>query len=273
MAESVAKKTEAGFRLTDRDFDLFGFLLDQKFASLQQIYFYRFDRRKAVTDALPENFWVTRQRLQKLCKHGFIETVKVYTEGKSLYILSHFGFTTFQSRRPTDAYALPVKGVDFRSYEHDTRVNDCRIAIERTGKVMKWLPERRIRMKGFESEFSWDELPKEIVPDGVFISSKGERIAFELETSPRKRGRYMEKKQAYQSVMMGSSPLIHRVFWVGFTDRVYGDLKEVCGGSKAFYVESYSHFLSKLWVPAAQAKAPQARPPGVVVAPELEGGV
>ena len=26
-------------RLTDRDFEIFGFLLDQKFASLEQIYF------------------------------------------------------------------------------------------------------------------------------------------------------------------------------------------------------------------------------------------
>lgn len=243
------KKSEAGFRLTDRDFDLFGFLLDQKFASLEQIYFYRFDKRKSVTDPLPENFWVTRQRLQKLCAHGFIEPVRVYTESKSLYILTHFGFTTFQSMRPNDAYALPAKGVDFRSYEHDTRVNDCRIAIEKTGKVMKWLPERRIRMKGFESEFSWHELPKEIVPDGVFISSKGERIAFELEATPRKKSRYKEKREAYESVMSGGSPLIHRVFWVGFTDRVYGDLKDITRGSKDFYVESYSHFLAKLWPP------------------------
>ncbi len=248
-----SKKSEKNFKLTKRDLDVFSFLLDQKFASLEQIYFYRFDRRKAVTQALPKNLWVTRQRLQKLRTLGFITTERVYTESKSLYLLTLRGFQVLQSQRPLDAYALPLKSVDFRSYEHDTRVNDCRIAIERTGKVMKWISERRIRMKGFESEYSWEGLPKEVVPDGVFISSKGERIAFEIETTPRKKSRYQDKKWSYESVMRGSQPLIHRVFWVGYTDRVYDDLKEVCGSSKAFYVESYSHFLGKLW-PVASAK-------------------
>ena len=247
LYKNVTHVSACTFKLTKRDLDVFSFLLDQKFASLEQIYFYRFDMRKAVNVPLPKNLWVTRQRLQKLRSLGFIATERVYTESKSLYLLTHLGFQVLQSQRPLDAYALPMKSVDFRSYEHDTRVNDCRIAIERTGKVMKWISERRIRMKGFESEYSWDRLPKEIVPDGVFVSSKGERIAFEIETTPRKKSRYKEKKWAYESVMRGSEPLIHRVFWVGFTDRVHGDLKETCGHSKEFYVESYSHFLGKLW--------------------------
>lgn len=45
-------------RLTDRDFEIFGFLLDQKFASLEQIYFRFFDARKAVTDSMPTGLHV-----------------------------------------------------------------------------------------------------------------------------------------------------------------------------------------------------------------------
>jgi hypothetical protein len=37
------------------------------------------------------------------------------------------------------------------------------------------------------------------------------------------------------------------VFWVGSTDRIFKDLKEVVGEEKGFFVESYDHFLSKLW--------------------------
>ena len=47
--------------------------------------------------------------------------------------------------------------------------------------------QRKIRAQGFESEFSWHELPSELVLDGIFISSKGERIAFEIETTPGKK--------------------------------------------------------------------------------------
>jgi hypothetical protein len=238
---------EFNFRLTARDIEILGFLLDQKFASLEQIYFKFFDTREKATEPLPNNLYVTRQRLQVLRKAGFIKTEKVYSEAKSLYLLTGPGFHLFQSKKPHDAYALPVKSMDFRSYEHDTRVNDCRIAIERTGRVMKWLSERRIRMKGFESEHSFHDLPKDLVPDGIFVSKKGERIVFEIETTPRKKSRYQEKRDSYLNVMGGHEPLIHRVFWVGFTDRIYSDLTEVAGRAEGFSIESYSHFLSKLW--------------------------
>ncbi len=242
----ISKKI--GFKLTVRDVNILGFIMDQKFGSLEQIYFRHFDVRKSVSDPMPKNLYVTRQRLQVLCRSGLIKPERVYSEAKSLYLLTHAGYQLLSSKRPHEAYAMPVKSMDFRSYEHDTRVNDCRIAIEKTGKVMKWISERKIRMKGFESEYSFSQLPKDIVPDGIFISSKGERIVFEIETTPRKKSRYKEKLQAYRNVMAGGDKaLIHRVFWVGSTERIFGDLKDVVGDEKGFFVESYSHFLSKLW--------------------------
>lgn len=249
-AEEVRPAKKAGsinFRLTPRDVEILGFLLDQKFASLEQLYFRFFDVRKAVTDPLPPNLHVTRQRLQVLKRANLVASQRVFSEPRSLYLLTPLGFQIFRGRRPHDAFAPPMKTVDFRNYEHDTKVNDCRIAIERTGRVIRWLPERRLRMQGFESQHSYWELPKELVPDGIFISSKGERIAFEIETTPRKKSRYVDKYYSFTSVMGGSSPLIHRVFWVGFTDRIFSDLKEAAGHDKKFVVETYSHFLSKLW--------------------------
>jgi hypothetical protein len=240
-------KKKLSFRLTERDVDILGFLLDQKFGSLEQLYFRFFDARQNVSDPLPPSLQVTRQRLSLLRQAGLISTVRVYSEAKSLYLLTNQGSQVFQGKRPLDAFTSPMKSVDFRNFEHDTKVNDCRVAIERTGKVMKWLPERRLRMKGFESEYSWSSLPKEIVPDGIFISSKGERIAFEIETSPRSKRRYELKRDEFLSVMGGPSPLIHRVIWVGSVERILSDLRETVQGRKEFVVESYGHFLSKLW--------------------------
>lgn len=241
------KKKDVNFRLTDRDYEILAFLLDQKFASLEQLYFRFFDAREKVTDPLPNNLFVTRQRLSKLRQVDLLTTTKVFSEAKSLYLLSPKGLQVFRDRRPHDAYANAVRDIDFRGYEHDTKVNDCRIAIERTGKVMKWISERKIRMQGFESEFSAHTLPEEIIPDGIFVSSRGERIAFEIETTPRKKSRYEEKRYAFSEVMRGSEPLLHKVFWVGSTDRIMSDLKSVTREQKGFVVESYDHFLSKLW--------------------------
>ena len=238
---------EFHFRLTERDLNLLEFLLDQKFASLEQIYFRFFDVRQLSTELLPNNLFVTRQRLQVLRKADLIKTEKVFSEAKSLYLLTYLGYQILQSKRPEAAYATPTKSMDFRSYEHDTRVNDCRIAIEKTGKVMAWLSERKIRMKGFTSEFAYDKLPKEIVPDGIFVSSKGERIAFEIECTHRQKRRFEEKKRAYLSVMGGREALIQRVFWVGFNERIFEDLKAIAGREKQFFIETYAHFQAKLW--------------------------
>jgi len=247
MERVEEKRRASGFRLMERDVEILGFLLDQKFASLEQVYFKFFDVRKSVKEALPKGLHVARQRLQILRKAGLIFTEKVYTESKSLYLLSAQGFELFQNRKPHDAFKPPMKRVDFRTYGHDTKVNDCRVALEKTGRVNAWLPDRRLKSEGFSSQYSFSELPRGIVPDGVFVSSKGERIAFELETSPRKKSRYESKKWDFLKVMRGENPLIHRVFWIGATDRIERDLREVVGGVDSFYVESYGHFLSKLW--------------------------
>jgi hypothetical protein len=245
--DDMVNKKAKSFRLTDRDFEIFAFLLEQKFASLEQIYFRFFDARVKVTDPMPAGLHVTRQRLQILKRNGFIKSEKVYSEARSLYLLTGLGVTALRAKKPHLADLKVINQIDFRNYDHDTKVNDCRIAIERTGKIIRWLPERKLRAQGFESDFSWDELPSELVPDGIFITSKGERVAFEIETTPRKKSRYEEKLLGFRSVMLGSKPLIHRVIWVGYTDRVYGDLKDVASGTDGFMVESYSHFLSKLW--------------------------
>ena len=235
------------FRLTDRDLEILGFLLDQKFASLEQLYFRHFDVRESSSDPMPKGLHVTRQRLQVLKRAGLIATERVFSESRSLYLMTPFGFQTFQSKRPSEAYAKPMVTVDFRNFEHDTKVNDCRIALERTGKVMKWISERRVRIEGFQSQFSGLELPETIVPDGVLVSSKGERIAFEIEASPREKRRFVQKKEAYESVMRGQNPLFHKVIWTASTGPLYTVLKDVIDRDPRFILESYDHFLAKLW--------------------------
>jgi hypothetical protein len=247
-------KAGPGFRLTDRDYQIFGFLLDQKFASLEALYFRFFDGRKIASDPLPENLYVARQRLGILKRASLLSTERVYSEAKSLYLLTPLGHHVFKMRRDTDAYAPTVQSVDFRNYEHDTAVTYCRVAIERMGKSMRWFSERRLRMHGFQIPGVGSELPSSIVPDGIFVSSKGERIAFELEYTHRKKSRYEWKISEYRSVMGGSRPLIHRVLFVAGNERVHRDLKDVLPDHSSFWLETYAHFLGRLFPPEAVAQ-------------------
>lgn len=251
---SAMAKLVPGFRLTDRDYELFGFLLDQKFASLEALYFRFFDSRSVAVEPMPENLRVARQRLGILKRAGLVSTERVYSDPKSLFLLTELGHHVFKMRRDEAAYAAPSLFVDFRNYEHDMAVNYCRIAIERTSKSSQWFSERRLRMHGFLVPGINERLPQSIVPDGIFISSKGERIAFELEYTHRKKSRYEFKCEQYKTVMSGERPLIHRVLFVGGNERVYRDLQSVVPGTQAFWLESYAHFLGKLFPPSDVAQ-------------------
>ena len=137
-------------RLTKRDAEIFRFLLDQKFATLEAIYFRFFDVRKNHSESLPSHLFVTRQRLGLLRKAGFLATENVYTESKSLYLLGSRGYQYLKQYGSEPPYAIPTKSVDFRNFVHDLRVTYCRVALERTRRALQWFPERRIRMKGYE---------------------------------------------------------------------------------------------------------------------------
>lgn len=99
--------SRANFRLTDRDVEILGFLLDQKFASLEQLYFRFFDARKAVSEPLPPNLHVTRQRLQVLKRAGLVTSQRVFSEPRSLYLLSPFGYQIFAGGGRTTPSRLP----------------------------------------------------------------------------------------------------------------------------------------------------------------------
>lgn len=248
-------------RLTERDYDLFRFLLDQKFGSLEMLYFRFFDGRKDPKEPLPKNLFVARQRLGLLRRAGFLMTERVYSEAKNLYLLSPLGFHAFRARFDEDAYAAPIKQVDFRSFDHDQAVSLCRVAIERQGKAWKWFSDRRLRMHGFQAKGSRYQLPESIVPDGIFISSKGERVAFELEATHRKKSRYEWKCNEYERVMREgyeTQPLFHRVLFVAGTPRVYESLKDVLQGRQGFMLESYQHFLGRLYPPSVPIPRPAA---------------
>lgn len=230
-------------RLTPRDGEIFRFLLDQKFASLEAIYLRFFDRRSYLTDPLPNEFYVTRQRLGLLTKEGLLKTERIYTESKSLYLLGNNGYLYLKEFGAEAPYAIPVKSVDFRNYLHDLRVTYCRIALERARRAIKWYAERRIRMKGYEVKGR--QLFESVIPDGVFISSKGQRVAFELECSDRKLSRFETKASEYENLL--SNGYVDRVLWIACDALIHKALTKCAGRDDRFTLGTYQEFHKQLF--------------------------
>jgi len=227
-------------RLTKRDGDIFRFLLEQKFATLEAIYFRFFDRRKQATDPLPKQFFVTRQRLGLLHKAGLLTTERVYSESKSLYLLTTKGYHLLRQTSQEPPYAIPAKTVDFRSYVHDLRVTYCRVALERGRRAFQWVPERQIRMKGYHVK--GENLTRNVIPDGMFISSKGQRIAFELESSDRKMSRFEAKAHEYRRLGQ-----IDHVLWIACESQIQKKLSHAVRGDTKFTVGTYGEFARQLF--------------------------
>lgn len=183
----VVGGVEIGFRLTDRDVAILKFIWEQKFASLEMLYFAFFDRRGSLSEALPKNLWVTRQRVALLRKLGFLESVRVYVEPQALYCLTFDGYQILRNREELIQEVQPLRSIDFRYFEHDRRISMCRVALQRSGKAKEWYPDRLIRRsKSFPHEKGFYPLPTSILPDAIFLNQNGDRIALELELTPKK---------------------------------------------------------------------------------------
>ncbi len=230
-------------RLTRRDEEIFRFLLAQKFATLEAIYFRFFDRRKHSSEPFPKQLFVTRQRLGRLQKAGLLTTERVYTESKSLYLLTSEAYQYLKQYGTEPPYAVPSKGVDFRNYVHDLRVTYCRIALERARSAFQWIPERQIKMKGVS--INGQKLPDSVVPDGIFLNSRGQRYVFELESSDRKIARFEAKASEYRSWI--SRGLIDRVLWVACEPQILRALTFVTAGYSQFMVGTYEEFSKQLF--------------------------
>ena len=205
LVESVnqsSRTTTSGFELQARDYEILRFILEQKFASLEAIYFRFFDARKLETDPLPKNLWTTRQRLSKLRMSALIKTEKVLSSGKAHFLLTPFGYKVLTHHVTQLISIKPTKEIDFSLYEHDSRITMVRALLEAKKKCGRWYSEKWLKASPIYIDNKYKFIfSKDIRPDAVFINSKGERIAFELEMSRKGRRRLEEKINLYDDLL------------------------------------------------------------------------
>lgn len=199
--QSLKTKSD-GFELQPRDYDILKFILEQKFASLEAIYFRFFDARKNESDPLPKNLWTTRQRLSKLRTSALIKTEKVLSSGKAHFLLTSFGHRVLTHHVSTLIPIKPTKEIDFSLYEHDSRITMVRALLEAKKKCGRWYSEKWLKASPIyiDNKYKYN-FTKDLRPDAVFVNSKGERIGFELEMARKGRGRLEEKINLYDDLV------------------------------------------------------------------------
>ena len=192
----------AGGRLQPRDYEIMRFILDQKFCSLEAIYFRFFDTRKSQGDGLPKNLWTTRQRLSKLRHLGLIKTEKVLSSGRAHFLLTLIGHKVVASHAKDTVLIRPTKSIDFSLYEHDTRITLIRALTEAKGKASHWYSDKWLKASPIQvGEKHTYHFAKDLRPDAVFVNSKAEKIALELEVARKTRTRIEEKIRLFDELL------------------------------------------------------------------------
>jgi hypothetical protein len=201
FADSLAR-TSPRARLQPRDYEIMRFILEQKFCSLEALYFRFFDARKSQDEPPPKNFWTTRQRLAKLRGLALLKTEAVPSSGKAQFLLTPFGHKVLAARIPEAARIRPAKAIDFSLFDHDAKVTTIRALAEARGKCQEWRSDKRLKAgpvpigEGREFHFA-----KDLRPDAFFVNSKSERVALEIEVARKGRPRLEAKIELYDGLL------------------------------------------------------------------------
>ncbi len=199
---SAINKPKALGRMQARDYEILKFILEQKFCSLEAIYFRFFDVRSQPSDPLPKNFWTTRQRLAKLRSLALIKTEKVFSTGRAQFLLTPIGWQVITTHAKELISIRPAKQIDFSLYDHDRRVTLIRALTEAKGKCKLWHSDKWLKASPvmIDGKYKFN-FAKDLRPDAFFINSKGEKVALELEVAKKSRSRLEEKIELYDNLM------------------------------------------------------------------------
>ena len=164
----------------ERDRSMFRFLSEQKFATREQLA-RRFFPNAQAEPTRPLR--VCYRRLLELRQFGLLECRPVVLGGAPLYQATRLALGELALAGETP---LPYLGhIDLRTFEHDRRVTDVRVALEWLGAT-EWRSERSLLHRG------WRGHP----PDATFAIGRT-KLALELELSLKRKDRYEDIFRGY----------------------------------------------------------------------------
>lgn len=179
--------------LTDRDFEIVNFVLNMKFATVENIHqrFFKYKKDGSISNSE----WYARERVRELVLDKYLQPVKYRFENKNYYIGTKEGYDLIRYMKSSWEPAKPIDRIDVRTFDHDQRVMESRILLEEHEKVSQWQSDKQLK-----AEYLCMYGPvngRDCTPDGVYKSLAGKVIAFEYEIAQKSKKRYDEKIQHY----------------------------------------------------------------------------
>ena len=211
-------KNLSGMRLQERDYQLLKFVLEQKFISLEMIYLRFFCRKKSLKMPAAKELFTARQRLAKLKENGLVKTEKVLSSGKAHYLITPLGAKVLEAKSGEAPTFKISKKIYLPLYEHDSKINMIRICLELRDKCRRWYPEKWIRSAPLPLTEEGFKFGPELFPDGIFINSKGETVALELELSRKGLAKIKQKLKLYTKLL--EQGIIHKIWVVATKDSI-----------------------------------------------------
>lgn len=205
-----------------------------KFSSIQDI-FEKFFKITLEGVEAKSNEWALR-RLQQLEKGGYLKGVHSFSERTKFYLATLKGYYAVVKARPEEVVLKPSMVIDHRTFDHDRYVLRSRLMLEGSQKVTSWISDKKLRAN---TELAGG-LTLSNVPDGIYKTESGERVAFEFELSQKSRADYLAKIKRYVSMMRStneSTKVFDKVLYVCAKlpayeyltkeTKIYGELFEV----------------------------------------------
>jgi hypothetical protein len=230
--EKVNRKK--GTVLTDRDVGILEFILDMKFASVGDV-FAKFFKVNLSGEVARSNEGAIR-RLQQLEKAGFLKGTHSFAERTKYYLATPKAYYAVSKLRPDAVVIKPSMVINHATFDHDKYVIEARIILENKRAASSWVSDKKLRLN---SELAGG-LTLGNVPDGIYLTPEGQRIAFEFELSKKAPKRYIEKVRKYVAMMRSTEDTVKvfdKVVYVVAKQlaydqlvqetKIYGDLFEV----------------------------------------------
>ena len=157
-------------KITDRDIELLGWILEQKFMLEKQV-------RRVFWKGISQKSCAVSKRLNKLQGEGFLKVNKERMYGSLVYLVTRRGVWQLKEFNRTRGL-WEVRDTDYSNYRHDLAVTGIRIMFHEWGYT-DWLSERVLLRR--------NDLRQ--VPDGM-IFHRDRYTAIEYESSQKSKRRY-----------------------------------------------------------------------------------
>ncbi len=200
-------------KITKRDIELMGWVLEQKVMTRKQI---RQIFWKDISDKSIEDY----RRLNELKKEGYLKTSKKEIYKEILYLVTGKGVKQLRAfSRNRGLCELCDAG--YSNYKHDGVVTDIRVMLHKWG-YEDWVSERVMARR--------NDLRR--LPDGI-IHHRGKYFAIEYEATQKSKSRYREIFYNYEL----DDSIDHVVYVVDTPELVtkMSELAATCG--KIFFVQ------------------------------------